>query len=165
MNYDLALKLKTAGFPQELENGNWAYCLDCGETSDLHLMHDDNDEGNFVGNDYGHRFKDFPEDNWIKVPTLSELIDACGDRFFKLVKVDVEEYLKFGNWHAYSTEEDDCYGKTPEEAVVNLYLALKKVIDNVGKENNKIVTREKCQDGSCDSCQRGDGYQCKYRQH
>lgn len=42
---------------------------------------------------------------------------------------------------------------------------LVEIMEKVDKENNKIVTREKCQDGSCDSCQLGDGYQCKYRQH
>lgn len=117
MTLELAKKLRDAGFPQDISNGQWAYCNDCGETSDLHLMHDDNDEGSFVGNDYRHRFFDYPKENWIKAPTLSELIYACGSTvFLDIVKCN-------DGWVAtdhYQRGE----GKAPEEAVANLWLAL-----------------------------------------
>jgi len=70
---------------------------------------------------------------WIKeevcyIPTLSELIEACGDDF-QLTKWDLNS-----NWIA-STEiyyddagyQDDIgKGKTPEEAVAKLYIKLNK---------------------------------------
>lgn len=121
MTYELAKQLKDAWFPQELSNGNWAYCLDCGETSELHLMHNDNDEGNFVGNDYSHRQQDYPEGNFIKSPTLSELIEACGDANFALRKIVGGWQIE---WEEEPLEETYLQGKTPEEAVARLYLAL-----------------------------------------
>lgn len=58
------------------------------------------------------------------LPTLSELIEACGDNFRSLIyqknhdnKYQANAYEGFGknNW---------AYGQTPEEAVANLWLAL-----------------------------------------
>lgn len=129
INYELALKLKKAGFPQELENGDLGYCVDCGETSDLHLTHDDNDEGGFVGNDYIHRIGDEHRldghNVMIKVPTLSELIEECGDRLGKLIRTKLGEMV---NWNAIESYPNtlpiNIAEPTPEEAVANLWLAL-----------------------------------------
>ena len=61
-----------------------------------------------------------------KVPTLSELIEACGDKFYGLHKV------VGGQWLAFIYDMDDCsqqlevYAGTPEEAVARLWLALNK---------------------------------------
>lgn len=61
----------------------------------------------------------------LKLPTLSELIAACGERFCL--------FLKGTTWIAgISTEEPSWYpeaseeGDTPEEAVARLWLALNK---------------------------------------
>ena len=60
---------------------------------------------------------------YIDFPTLSELIEACGDDFFQLTKGS-------NQWYA---ENDDGEGNipiqsgsTPEEAVVKLWLELNK---------------------------------------
>lgn len=94
MNYDLALKLKNAGFPQG-EIGSWICCV----------------EGLHVGRE--------SEDD-IYVPTLSELIEACGDSFYSLHIVSTTK----GNWEARATSDEIGTGFTPEEAVANLWLAL-----------------------------------------
>lgn len=58
------------------------------------------------------------------IPTLSELIESCGDGFFSLSK-------HIGFWSARTKQ--DCRGlpwaaweKTPEEAVAGLYLKLQE---------------------------------------
>ena len=52
--------------------------------------------------------------NW--VPTLSELITACGIDFFQLRQTD-HDWMVLGNGTQY-------FGKTPEEAVARLWIAL-----------------------------------------
>ena len=54
------------------------------------------------------------------IPTLSELIDACGDRFDKLIKTEVQ-------WIVHATYPPQLMvvnGETPEEAVAKLYIKL-----------------------------------------
>jgi len=55
-------------------------------------------------------------------PYLNELIEACGESFYNLVKQQV--------WvaRAYNEKEDEYVGtgNTPEEAVAELWLALNK---------------------------------------
>ena len=124
MNYELAKKLKEAGFPQELNNGDWAYFTDKDEYTDneIHLMHDDNDEGCFVGNSYSHRYFDHDPTSWTKVPTLSELIEACG------TWIDLYGYND--RWYASPNTANEnrniYYGSSPEEAVARLWLSLNK---------------------------------------
>lgn len=70
------------------------------------------------------------DEEYVHVPTLEELIEACGEKFFALEFVinggiDGKERL----WWAYSRKEIvpeayECGGSTHEEAVANLYLAL-----------------------------------------
>ena len=67
------------------------------------------------------------EDQAYKPPTLSELIDACGEEFVEISKgtkpVDYD-------WIAQARREDGNnpftvgYGKTPEEAVSKLWIKL-----------------------------------------
>jgi hypothetical protein len=125
MEYELALKLKEAGFKQDVwkyELNNYAYCAlkDCYCHNELHLLHKDNDEGVGVGNDYQHRESN-PLQEWVKAPTISELIKALGDGFVNL-------YLTKGVFHCVNPFEDgeDITGSTPEEAVANLWLELNK---------------------------------------
>ena len=68
-------------------------------------------------------------------PNLSELIEACGDKFYKLIQDDRERfgYLGTGKWIACfyhrnpDTHTNTCFaGQTPEEAVANLWLELNK---------------------------------------
>jgi hypothetical protein len=97
MNYELAKSLKEAGFPQS-RGGGYLSC------------------------EHG-----FPEgvhdvcDTFYYIPTLEELIEACGQRFYTL------EYVgKLGHvWEAHFIQHDDYeIGDTPTEAVARLWLAL-----------------------------------------
>ena len=112
MNYELALKLKDAGFPQDLGNDNI---------------------GRFM--DRSGEYKKFGTRN----PTLSELIEACGDEFKVLYLKETAwdskkgEVVKIHQWQAgkeiyWDYEEVDSYhrgvGSTREEAVANLWLKL-----------------------------------------
>jgi len=106
MNYKLAKKLKDAGFPQRW--GNY-------QTKD--------------GCVYNRSSK-----NRAHVPDLSELIDACGDGYFRLEngrdRNMVSETNKEGVfWMAYrglGTEAIQACGNTRKEAVANLWLKLNK---------------------------------------
>ena len=61
---------------------------------------------------------------WVYAPTLEELLQACGDRFWSLERdLDPDEI-----WGAYPTNEigdgPPTFGSTPIEAVARLWLAL-----------------------------------------
>ena len=134
MNYELAKKLKDAGFPQRQNEDNTF-----GTIFDTHkfLLRENADS------------RDSPYDSindrtmWIQyfnpayvkemaefvvyVPTLSELIEACG--------VKGTQFTLFGRdkdrWEATNLDGFDLqvqtltkYGSTPEEAVANLWIAL-----------------------------------------
>lgn len=129
MDYELAKKLKDAGFPQkiwEFSLANYAYCSleDCCNC-ELHLLHLDNDEGGYTGNDYQHREYNSVQD-WIKVPTLSELIEACGESIKSIDFIrDINLVVAYsGNFTGVKGE-----GATPEEAMANLWLELNKQKD------------------------------------
>lgn len=80
----------------------------------------------------------------VDLPTLSELVEACGEGFESLARIPNVQLLngRTGEpigvyWYAYPTEEaytGDCVvdccgyksGTTPEEAVARLWLALNK---------------------------------------
>ena len=95
-SYELAKTLKDAGFVQENGDGKFLWpseaVLDsCGKCADE-----------------------------VYLPTLSELIEACGDDFKKLIK-DSSPWRADG-WNGKEIFEG--HGSTPEEAVANLWLAL-----------------------------------------
>ena len=102
MKYILAKQLKDAGFPEGKE-GKLIDGEDC-DVCGYHVYY---------------------------VPTLSELIEACGDEFCELVQSDhyklwiargdVDWPKKLPSYNLLSGE-----GLTPEEAVANLYIALKE---------------------------------------
>lgn len=104
ISYELAKKLKDNGFKQDGNNRN-GY-------GDPELI-----------DEKGGRIYDV-----CYVPTLSELIEACGDKFLRLT------LLNNGEWscetsdrqYAEPTNVGDTiqWGKTPEEAVANLWLKL-----------------------------------------
>lgn len=123
MNYELAKKLKDAGFPQEYTRGSWA----CP-----HGIHEEMD--------YVPCLSAFCWGDALSyAPTLEELIEACGDKFSELVRtysysVGAEPAM----WQAYMTEGAyhdmggdcvlECCGfeldSTPSEAVAKLWLTL-----------------------------------------
>ena len=118
LSYELCKKLKEAGFPQDSE-GQWVKSSDGGlsvwsqfEISELQTSK--------------HELLN------VKHPTLSELIEACGNDFL-LWKYE-------GGWRAFAPDYTDyvvdnavdagpgavCRGKIPEEALANLWLQLNK---------------------------------------
>jgi len=97
MNYELAKKLKDAGFPQ---SGDGNYLIGNIET----------DEGGIITT------------NSVYIPTLEELIEACGDRFISLHKY----YHQWVCNEGMEVHQFDSQGSTPEEAVAKLWLELHK---------------------------------------
>lgn len=109
MTYELAKELKDAGFPQE---------------KPLHV---------FVKNKQGV-FKSL-DTKYIpailektKIPTLSELIKACGDKIHGIGRYNKGVYTDgwwafglLGDLNSFTSEAE---GTTPEEAVARLWLAL-----------------------------------------
>lgn len=133
ISYELALQLKEAGFPQTGERP-WY----CGG----HIWYEDEEEkGTHLecpekeiqsGEDRYCGSAQLTAEFAIEVPTLSELIEACGDKFDNLSLRHVNSsYDNHAKWGAYASanehEEDNIgYGSTPEEAVAKLWLELNK---------------------------------------
>lgn len=114
MNYDLAKKLKEAGWPQETKKGEKIWRIICEGTPDVAY------------------------EEPCYAPTLSELIEACdltrkksldGYLFVDFhIRVDNTSLWRCGLQLKDGEKcfSDEGYGKTPEEAVANLWLKLNK---------------------------------------
>ena len=117
MNYELAKKLKDAGFPQK---GEFSFGKNVDE--EWESRHEDHwDEFSFPGFEEGPR-----------CPTLSELIEAVGFCFATLQQEHKnrtpEGYLKFSGWKALAVDCATSWvgkGLTPEIAVAELWLNIK----------------------------------------
>ncbi len=124
MNYELAIELKEAGFPQTIEVGDkyYGYPISITRLS----INDDAPITIHLGSveDYDHQ-----KDVVAKIPSLSELIEACVKDMrndFHLVNWGTEWIC--GDYDGYLQDwvTHRCSGSTPEEAVARLYLALNK---------------------------------------
>jgi hypothetical protein len=102
MTYELSIELKNAGFPQK---GDWYYGMIAGEP----IIFTDYDESCFN------------VEKLCVAPTLEELIEACGDGFYRLMRISDKVWDVKGEG-----VKDWCSGSTPSEAVANLWLALNK---------------------------------------
>ena len=100
MNYELAKQLKDAGFPLKQYPSEYEGDAGANEFRDGNIL--------FI------------------VPTLSELIEACGEKFDSLIKY--ESGWCAGIYHTRTDSWAKRYGKgsTPEEAVAKLWIALNK---------------------------------------
>lgn len=123
MNYELAKKLKDAGFPQTYKKSSpWADFAYKTNDDELHLLHEDNDTQWWIGNDYSSQVdEEKMNEEWVKVPTLEELIEACGERLWGLTR-----HGNFWQTNWVDGFAGDSGGYTPSEAVANLWLALNK---------------------------------------
>jgi hypothetical protein len=132
MTYELAKQLKDAGFPQQewrIENEiEKVPEYNCG----YHLFYENADESegpHIGGNDRIMRLQYFnptylaEHPDWIVyVPTLEELISACGKRLSRIIQTEVQ-------WIAYADYPPRLHvvnAPTIEEAVALLWLALNK---------------------------------------
>lgn len=110
MNYELAKKLKDAGFPQD---ENFSERCDDVFVCCIHQRRIDLKSGEKNDAPY--------------MPTLEELIDACGDEFHCLIYTTtggIDSSFKFWSAGIDKYAKDWSNGKTPIEAVANLWLVL-----------------------------------------
>ena len=105
MKYELALQLKDAGFPQK-------YPFYDGETKTQYWG------SNIPSADEEHR-REIPT-SAVYLPSLHELIDACGEGFVSLEQI---RGSTTGDWQAYG-KGIGFIEETPEEAVAHLWLKL-----------------------------------------
>lgn len=99
ITYELAKELKEAGFPQGTTSSDTHYTF----------LDADGNPCNAFGREAAY------------VPTLSELIEACGDSFVRIRRHSSDHWEVWG----YGVNED-FIGTTPLEAVARLWLALNK---------------------------------------
>jgi hypothetical protein len=119
MNYKLAKTLKDAGFPQK-DRGNILIHKKAepkyGRPERWVPAYTKNTKENGL-----------PNTMWLYVPTLSELIEACGESFRQLTRdLDSHKWVASDNvfYDDAGIQEISESGATPEEAVANLWLAL-----------------------------------------
>lgn len=108
--YETAVKLKEAGFPQK--------CT---------LMFDEEKRAISccVDDCYCPKCSDFEGDNiYYSIPTLSELIEACGLPFDLSCRNNAEKWYAF-NIANNPLGKGGTTGDSPEEAVAKLYIATK----------------------------------------
>lgn len=107
MKYELAKKLKEAGFPQETD-----YYFDSQGVSG---------NGGEMIFDIVYKNK-LPEKEYFRyaIPTLSELIEACGDDFRDLIRYKANDTVM---WcvHGHNSQWT---GFNPIEAIASLYISL-----------------------------------------
>lgn len=112
MKYETALKLKEAGFPQITFDtlfpyrGHYEALID-GRVRDL-----------------GDGTSTIPQENLVYIPTLEELIEACGENFWALTKLKMRPDLGWKAEQYVVGSSVESLGKTPDEAVANLWIAL-----------------------------------------
>ncbi len=115
IGYELSKKLKNAGFPQNINTCGFVYRED--ERGDLIDLWPASKQC-FSGQ----------PDRYVLCPTLEELIAECeievrGESLYNLSRInEVEGVMWYTNWH--EDFPSDSKGKTPEEAVANLWLKL-----------------------------------------
>lgn len=101
MTYELAKQLKDAGFPQKSYDNDCVYITESESLVPYKIY------------------------NGAYCPTLSKLIEACGNEFGCLSQTFF--LSKPSGWTAVDYETDDWVkGDTPEEAVAKLWLSLNK---------------------------------------
>jgi len=141
MDYELAKKLKDAGFSQrddliEVEskreffhNGGYHLLRENGDGSDGYPYQEENDRTmrlEYFTWEYVQEHKNLI----VYIPTLEELIKEFGDRFGALTQFDREKgkgWFAAGHKVIWDSDEDgfiQCSGDEPEEAVANLWLGI-----------------------------------------
>ena len=107
MNYELAKELKEAGFPQRDRHFYFSEHTTPPTRWDINVI------------DAGQRVE-----NEIAAPTLEELIEACGDQFRGLQRLENGKWYCTANALDWTENGIEVIESTPEEAVAKLWLAL-----------------------------------------
>lgn len=136
MTYELAKSLKDAGFPQDkgLLKANDYGSFRCEGKGSVYLDGELHENHGAFRDEVWTSYEKFKEA--IYVPTLEELIEACGDVQFNLRRADL---LGVEHWETCilgNTRDEiiaEAQGSTPKEAVANLYLELNKKIVHCGE--------------------------------
>lgn len=131
MNYELAKKLKDAGFPQKRPQE----LCPCNKPKQMDGM------TSLCGHSYYQ---------YVSVPTLEELIEACEEKFKRLVKKGGNKRRPTIIWHAQAqgesfdglfgmmrTPDVHTSGSTPTEAVANLWLEIHAKIESTETTGDK----------------------------
>jgi len=119
MNYELAKQLEETGFP--FKGNTWAESVYPPGVEKL------------PGEYLGAGLTTIPQQGQVRVPTLSELIEACGEDMQTLWQYQGVWFAAMWGGEYMSPDVVDASfpiskgeGPTPEEAVANLWLALNK---------------------------------------
>lgn len=112
--FELVKQLKDAGFPQEFKLGTWACVHGLESMMEKHC--------------------DCSGDDLFYAPTLSELIDACGDELFMLItELFHNTYERLAPDFGYETREDtkkfDPDSKNGKLMIATVTEVLKHMID------------------------------------
>jgi hypothetical protein len=107
--YELAKQLKDAGYPQNPVGGQWVH-----DRPEISAQPNFNRSVSYT----------IPTTTRSYLPTLEELIEACGEQFGAL-----EQWHSMTNhrdkWTAFVSNREESYSRsTPKEAVARLWLAL-----------------------------------------
>jgi hypothetical protein len=113
LSYDLCMKLKKAGWPQKGQHF-WQETKTVNGKTGVHPAR----LPRFTYYEMGSTTEN---EKWAVIPTLEELIEACGKRFESLRLFDADP-----PWWADAEGLLDGLGNTPTEAVASLWLQLRK---------------------------------------
>ncbi len=119
IDYNLAKQLKDAGFPSEYKNYE---CKECGKPCE------DSEVGTPCSCGWNGKV---PIDIVFRAPTLEELIEACGETYKGyefMLSYSIDQWFcnYFNDNFKKISNFPNGIGKTPTEAVANLYLELHK---------------------------------------
>ena len=123
MEYELCKKLKEVGFPQEpfwqvdvnAWGGSWYYFFMPEACAQMAFLEPDGYKIATGEHGHGHPV--------VKIPSLEELIEACGKGFQNLNRFD-DEWMT--NFMEDENHEGDSKGETSTIAVANLWLKLQE---------------------------------------
>ena len=117
MTYELSKKLKEAGFPQKYPSAAH------NAMGQRYWMHDPSDDDYIEILHDGHGSNALDDGQLTLIPTLEELIEACGKlHHFNLTYKEVyKNWRALGAFGVGSVHGD---GQTANEAVANLWLVL-----------------------------------------
>lgn len=108
ISYELCKTLKDAGFPSP---------IGILHESEIKMAYISNDRFGYFSNGYQWN------EEWVYIPTLSELIESCGGKMFRLTHAPYVDVGWIAQNEMIEGQEVIDY-PTPEEAVANLWIKI-----------------------------------------